>query len=100
MFQDKNQGIEYLNLPTAEDMDCEVVQNLVINDAQSEKKRKYSKSYTEEVVQAALKDINYGMPKKQAAMKYGISRSTLQFRLSDKFTKIEHGPRTYLTRDE
>ncbi|KAG5898614.1 hypothetical protein JTB14_020990 [Gonioctena quinquepunctata] len=64
------------------------------------KNRKYSKSYTEEVVQAALKDINYGMPKKQAAMKYGIPRSTLQFRLSDKFTKIEHGPRTYLTRDE
>ncbi|KAG5868270.1 hypothetical protein JTB14_032985 [Gonioctena quinquepunctata] len=64
------------------------------------KNRKYSKSYTEEVVQAALKDINYGMPKKQPAMKYGIPRSTLQFRLSDKFTKIEHGPRTYLTRDE
>ncbi|KAG5894821.1 hypothetical protein JTB14_033667 [Gonioctena quinquepunctata] len=74
--------------------------NQVINDAQSEKKRKYSKSYTEEVVQAALKDINYGMPKKQAAMKYGIHRSTLQFRLSDKFTEIGHGPRTYLTRDE
>ncbi|KAG5864162.1 hypothetical protein JTB14_032043 [Gonioctena quinquepunctata] len=62
--------------------------------------RKYSKSYIEEVVQAALKDINYGMPKKQAAMIYGIPRSTLQFSLSDKFTKIEHGPRTYLTKDE
>ncbi|KAG5879968.1 hypothetical protein JTB14_036180 [Gonioctena quinquepunctata] len=63
-------------------------------------KVKKNRKYSEEVVQAAFKDINYGMPKKQAAIKYGIPRSTLQFRLSDKFTKIEHGPRTYLTRDE
>ncbi|KAG5870241.1 hypothetical protein JTB14_029115 [Gonioctena quinquepunctata] len=34
------------------------------------KNRKYSKSYTEEVVQAALKDIYCGIPKKQAAMEY------------------------------
>lgn len=38
--------------------------------------------------------------KKTIAKKYNIPRSTLQFRLSAKFTKTRHGPNTYLTSDE
>ncbi|KAI4455576.1 helix-turn-helix psq domain [Holotrichia oblita] len=61
---------------------------------------KYKKRYTEEALQSAVTDIKNGMPKKQAARKYGIPRQTLQHRLSDKFKKIGHGPSTYLTRHE
>ncbi|KAI4457966.1 helix-turn-helix psq domain [Holotrichia oblita] len=61
---------------------------------------KYKKIYTEEALQSAVTDIENGMPKKQAARKYGIPRQTLQHRLSDKFKKIGHGPSTYLTRHE
>lgn len=60
----------------------------------------YQKKYSEESLQEALADINNGMPKQEAARKHSIPRSTLQFRLSEKFTKTENGPRTYLTKEE
>nr|CAI5829451.1 unnamed protein product [Callosobruchus analis] len=40
------------------------------------------------------------MPKLQASRKHGISRQTLQFRLSKKFKRIGHGPSSYLTEEE
>lgn len=58
------------------------------------------KSYDEETIQKALEEVKQGMPKKTVAKKFGIPRSTLQFRLSSKFKKIRHGPDTYLTEDE
>lgn len=64
------------------------------------KNYQYTKKYTEESVQNALTDIQNGMPKKQAGLKHNIPRSTLQFRLSEKFCKIEHGPKTYLLKEE
>lgn len=57
-------------------------------------------SYTEEALQKALSEIKSGSSKKTIAKKYGIPRSTLQFRLSSKFRKVEKGPNTYLTQDE
>ncbi|KAJ8974702.1 hypothetical protein NQ317_018502, partial [Molorchus minor] len=48
----------------------------------------------------ALEDIKNGESKKSVSKKYGIPRSTLQFRLSSKFSKCRPGPNTYLTVDE
>lgn len=55
------------------------------------------KTYDEEILQKALHDIKRGTPKKTVSKKYGIPRSTLQFRMSEKFTKIRRGPRTILS---
>lgn len=63
-------------------------------------KSKYVKRYDEELIQNALLEIENGMPKKQAAVRFGIPRQTLQYRLSDKFKKIRHGPSSYLTGKE
>ncbi|KAI4454310.1 hypothetical protein MML48_9g00011696 [Holotrichia oblita] len=63
-------------------------------------KTKYTKRYDENLLQKALADIGNGLPKKQAAKKYGIPRPTLQYRVSSKFKKNRHGPNTYLTEDE
>lgn len=46
------------------------------------------KSYNEKTIQKALEEIKVRLPKKTVAKKYGIPRSTLQFRLSKKFKKI------------
>ncbi|KAF2889703.1 hypothetical protein ILUMI_16470, partial [Ignelater luminosus] len=51
---------------------------------------KYTKTYHEEKLQKAANDIQSGLPKKQASIKYGISRQTLQYRLSEKFKKVGH----------
>lgn len=56
--------------------------------------------YTEEALQRAIIEIKNGGKKKTVAAKFGIPRSTLQFRLSDKFKKIRKGPNTYLTTEE
>ncbi|KAG5893479.1 hypothetical protein JTB14_031257 [Gonioctena quinquepunctata] len=40
------------------------------------------------------------MPKREACRKYKIPRATLQFRLSEKFTKSSHGPLPILTTHE
>lgn len=61
---------------------------------------KYKKSYSEQVLQRALAEVKSGAPKKTVAVKYGIPRQTLQFRLGPKFKKIEKGPSTYLTKNE
>jgi Zn-dependent peptidase ImmA (M78 family) len=45
------------------------------------------KSYNEEKIQKALEEFKRGFPKKTVAKKFGIPRSTLQFRLSSKFKK-------------
>lgn len=60
----------------------------------------YNKGYNEEDVQKALEAIRSGSSKKAAAKKYGVPRSTLQFRLGPNFTKIEVGRSTFLTKDE
>lgn len=62
--------------------------------------KRESKTYNEIKIQEALNEIKRGMCKKTVAKKFGIPRSTLQFRLSDKFKKIRHGPNTYLTAEE
>ncbi|KAJ8933907.1 hypothetical protein NQ314_013707 [Rhamnusium bicolor] len=64
------------------------------------KKRRYVKNYTEESLQLALQDIKNGMPKQRAAIKYGIPRVMLQFRLSENFKKVEHDPNTCLTSEK
>lgn len=61
---------------------------------------KYSKNYNEESIQNAIIDIRNGMPKQLAAIKYGVPRSTIQFRLSENFKKVKHGPNSYLSKDE
>lgn len=62
--------------------------------------KKYEKLYTEDQVQQALVAIKNGMSKKLASKSFGVPSSTLQFRLSDKFSKICYGPQTYLTSNE
>lgn len=64
------------------------------------KNLKYNKKYTESTLQQALNEIKSGVSKKQIAMKYGIPRSTLQFRLGPNFSKIELGHSTYLSKEE
>lgn len=65
-----------------------------------EKNVKSAKKYSEEQIQRALLEIKNGAAKKAVAKKYGIPRATLQFRLSNKFSKIERGPNPYLTKEE
>ena len=61
----------------------------------------YRKNYDEKTISRALEDIlNNGLSKKAASRKYGIPRSTLQFRLSEKFTKSTFGPSPILSVDE
>ncbi|XP_044753622.1 chaetoglobosin A biosynthesis cluster protein C-like [Coccinella septempunctata] len=60
----------------------------------------YNKKYDEELLQKALREIEEGEAKKKVARKYNIPRATLQFRLSNKFKKISHGPNPILTTDE
>ncbi|KAJ8970937.1 hypothetical protein NQ317_016746 [Molorchus minor] len=55
---------------------------------------------TAEKIQKALNEIKRGLSKKAVAKKFGIPRSTLQFRLGNRFKKIRHGPNTYLTEEE
>lgn len=63
--------------------------------------RKYTKKYTEEDVQNALKAISDGMGQRSAAHRFNVPRATLQFRLGSKFhDKITHGPTPVLTSKE
>ncbi|KAI4455774.1 homeobox-like domain superfamily [Holotrichia oblita] len=64
------------------------------------KNRKYTKSYTEAILQQALSEIKSGEPKKKVAVRYGIPRSTLQFRLGPNFSKTELGHHIYLSKDD
>ncbi|KAJ8929586.1 hypothetical protein NQ314_017693 [Rhamnusium bicolor] len=62
---------------------------------------KYKKRYDENNIQQALAAISDGsMSKKQAGILFGVPRSTLQFRGSDKFKKITCGLQTILTKEE
>ncbi|KAI4463240.1 tc5 transposase dna-binding domain [Holotrichia oblita] len=64
-------------------------------------KLKYSKQYSEENLQKALQAVNGGMSKIKASELYNVPRSTIQFRLSNKFSnKTSHGPSPYLTEVE
>lgn len=56
--------------------------------------------YNHEALEAAILDVNNGMSKKAAAKKHGVPRSTIQFRLSDKFQKAEPGPTPILSKEE
>ncbi|KAI4455739.1 hypothetical protein MML48_9g00000314 [Holotrichia oblita] len=64
------------------------------------KNRKYTKSYTEAILQQALSKIKAGEPKKKVAVRYGMPRSTLQFRLGPNFSKTELGHHIYLSKDD
>lgn len=61
---------------------------------------KYQKIYDESKIQEALKAVENGMSKRQAALTFNIPRSTIQFRLSQNFSKIQCGPPTVLTPQE
>lgn len=61
---------------------------------------KYQKKYKEEDIALALAAVEGGISKKRASVQFGVPRSTLQFRMSAKFTKVRHGPTTVLTTDE
>lgn len=55
----------------------------------------------ENKIMMAIKEIEEnGMSKKMASKKFGVPRSTLQFRMSAKFKKPGYGPSTYLTKEE
>ena len=56
--------------------------------------------YTEEQLNAAAEAVLKGMPFKKAAKMHGVPRSTLQFRCSDKFSKVTHGPAPVLSEEE
>jgi len=56
--------------------------------------------YSEENLQKALKDINNGRSIKSAAIHYSIPRSTLHFRLSNKYVKSSKGPKPILSEAE
>ncbi|XP_030749805.1 uncharacterized protein LOC115877675 [Sitophilus oryzae] len=60
----------------------------------------YTKKYSEESLNKAIEKVKNGMPKCTACNKYNIPRATLQFRLSDKFTKSSHGPSPILSSQE
>nr|CAI5852764.1 unnamed protein product [Callosobruchus analis] len=48
----------------------------------------------------ALVAVRHGMPKRRAAAEFGIPRQTLQFRLSQNFSKTDPGPTPILTSEE
>lgn len=48
----------------------------------------------------ALEAVKNGMPKKTAAKKFALARSTIQYRLSDKFKSPGFGPGAYLSEEE
>lgn len=60
----------------------------------------YSKKYTEDDLQKALKAVANGVGIREAAKRYKVPRATLQFRRSHKFTKTSLGPCPYLTFEE
>lgn len=65
------------------------------------KGKPYKKIYSEDDLQNALKAIqkeNKGI--REVSKMFNIPRSTLQFRLGPKFSKIQHGPPTILTNEE
>lgn len=66
----------------------------------TKKDNKYSKRYDESSLEKAVIAVKNGMPKKTASREFGIPRSTLQFRMSEKFSKKEHGPRPILSKEE
>lgn len=61
---------------------------------------KYAKRYDEATIEKALDEIRSGAAIKSTARKFGLPRSTLQFRLSQKFKKTRPGPVTVLTSKE
>nr|CAH7742610.1 unnamed protein product [Callosobruchus chinensis] len=54
----------------------------------------------EQKLENALEAVAKGMSKKTAAKRFGIPRSTIQYRLSDKFKSPGYGPPTVLTNKE
>lgn len=64
------------------------------------KERTRKCAYNPDDLKLALQDIRGGLSKKAASKKYNIPRSTLQFRLSSKFSKSSMGPSPILTDNE
>jgi hypothetical protein len=60
----------------------------------------YQKKYTEEDVQNALLEIENELSKNAAARKYNVPRATIQFRMSQKFSKTSFGPAPILSNVE
>lgn len=71
---------------------------VVVPDQATMPKRK---DYDQKALESAMTDIqNGGLSKKSAAKKYGVTRATIQFRLSTKFVKSSCGPSIVLTSEE
>ncbi|KAF2898140.1 hypothetical protein ILUMI_08038 [Ignelater luminosus] len=60
----------------------------------------YWKKYNENKLKNAIEAINNGMSKREAAKVFCIPRSTLQFRMYEKFNQTRHGSTTVLTHEE
>nr|CAI5827091.1 unnamed protein product [Callosobruchus analis] len=63
-------------------------------------KNKTKDKEREQKLENALEAVTKGMSKKAAAKRFGIPRSTIQYRLSDKFKSPGYGPPTVLTSKE
>lgn len=53
---------------------------------------KYGKKYTDEQIIQAVDAVQKGMSQRTASKKYGVPRSTIQFRMSPAFSKSSPGP--------
>lgn len=56
--------------------------------------------YSEDDLNAAIFEVKNGASTNSVARKYGIPRSTIQFRMSGKFIKAGKGPSSYMTNEE
>ncbi|XP_072375131.1 uncharacterized protein [Diabrotica undecimpunctata] len=54
----------------------------------------------EEKIHKAVEAVKDGMSKLKASKLYGVPRSTIQFRMGNKFKKPGFGPASYLTKEE
>lgn len=58
------------------------------------------KKYKEEDLIKAVEAVKKGMPFKTAAREHNVPRATIQWRCSDKFTKVTRDPSPILSDDE
>lgn len=54
----------------------------------------------EQIIRNAIEAVKGGMSKKAAAKRFGITRSTIQYRLGEKVKSPVYEPSTILTREE
>ncbi|KAF2890138.1 hypothetical protein ILUMI_16035 [Ignelater luminosus] len=51
------------------------------------------KKYSDDDIHKAIEAVKSGMPKRETSKLYNAIRATLQFKLSEKFVKVEHDPK-------